>query len=91
MMRWTSACTLARVKMPRGRTVHLVLQLVFLERRVPLEDHLVDDRVLDDLDDQVAALQVDLHVGEQVGAEQGLQRQVEALAGSTVSPGWMGR
>jgi hypothetical protein len=59
--------------------LHLVLQLVFLERRVPLEDHLVDDRVLDDLDDQVAALQLDLHVGEQIGAGQGLQRQVEAL------------
>jgi len=59
--------------------LHLVLQLVFLEGRVPLEDHLVDDRVLDDLDDQIAGQQLDLHVGEQVGPRQGLQRQVETL------------
>jgi hypothetical protein len=57
---------------------HLVAQLVFLHRGIPLEDDLVDDRVLDHLHHQFRALQLDLHVGEQLGAGQGLQRQVEA-------------
>ena len=57
--------------------LHLVLQLVFLEVRIALEQHLIDDRILDKLDHQISALQVDLHVGEQLGARQGLQRQVD--------------
>jgi hypothetical protein len=44
-----------------------------------LEDHPVDDGVLHHGDDQVAVLEVDLHVGEEVGPEQGLKRQVDPL------------
>ncbi len=56
---------------------HLVAQLVFLEGVVPLEHHLVDDRVFGDANDQVVALHLHRFIGEQIGAVQRLDRQVE--------------
>ncbi|MNS54059.1 hypothetical protein D3C72_868390 [compost metagenome] len=56
----------------------LVRQLLLGEGLVPLERHLVDDRVFNDLDHQVAVrLQAQLHVGEQARARQGADRDVD--------------
>ncbi len=47
-----------------------------LSALVVLEHHLVDDRVLDHPHDQGVALQLDVHVGEQLGAGTGNFRAV---------------
>ena len=53
-------------------------QLVLADRAVPLEHHLVDDRVLDDLNHKVAVrLDAQLDVGEQLGAGQGADGDVQ--------------
>ena len=60
------------------RDGHFLAQLVLADRAVPLEHDLVDDRVLDDADDQVAVrLQADLDIGEQLGSVQGADRDVQ--------------
>ena len=58
--------------------LHLVLQLVVLDARIALEQHLVDDRVLDHLHHQGVALQRRCCTSEKRSVrEQRLQRQVE--------------
>ncbi len=56
----------------------LLAQLGLGDRAVPLEHHLVDDRVFDDIDDQVAVLgHAQLNVGEQACAVQRTHSDVE--------------
>ena len=53
-------------------------QLVLADRAVPLQHDLVDDRVLDDLDDQIAVrLNTQLDVGEQLRALERANRHVQ--------------
>ena len=57
---------------------HFLAQLGLGDGAVPLEHDLVDDRVLDDLDDQVPVrLNAKLDVSEQLGAGQGANRHVQ--------------
>jgi hypothetical protein len=57
----------------------LFLELVFLERFVALENHAVDDRVLDNTDNEVIAKTIDGDICEKIGREQSLQRQVDTV------------
>ena len=61
------------------RGLDFFAQLVVLEGAVALEDHAVDDRVFDDADNQVILATVNRHVGEQVGGEERLKRQVDPV------------
>ena len=55
--------------------LNFLLQILVGDLAVTLEHDLVDDRVLDDMDGQRRAVPIDLHVGEQTGREQRLQRR----------------
>ena len=79
-MRCTSAWTRGAREHRARLELHLVAQRLGVDLAVALEGDLVDDRVLDDGDDDVGALAVDAHVGEQAGGEQRLDRVVD-LAG----------
>ena len=80
MIRATSARARERVKIWRGASRISGRDLVVLEAPVALEDDAVDDRILADLDDEVAGVDAgDLDVGEQFGREQVAQRLVEPL------------
>ena len=55
------------------------MQVLVVDALVTLEGDPVDDRVLDDLDDQRVAFAPEVDVGEQAGREQRLQRVVDPL------------
>ena len=57
--------------------LHFVAQRLGIDLAVTFEGDLVDDRVLDDGDDDVGARAIDAHVGEEAGAEQRLDRPVD--------------
>ena len=52
---------------------------------VALEHHLIDDGIFDHPDRQRAVVEIDLHVGEQAGGEQRLQRLID-IGGIVGSP-----
>ena len=72
-----SACSLASVSTPRGLRSTIVRQNVRFDLLVALEDHRIDDRVLDHGDDQHAAALDDADVGEQAGGVERLDRSVD--------------
>src|SRR6185437_4746340 len=67
--------------LPR-RELDLRQDLVLLEALVALEDDAVDDRVLANVDDEIAGLGPgDVRVGEQVGRVKVLERLIERASG----------
>ena len=68
----------ARIDDARAQ-LDLGVEVLVGDLRVSLEGDAVDDRVLDDPDDQRIALADQLHIGEQPGREQRLQRAVDPL------------
>ena len=80
MIRATSARACERVKIWRGASRISGVILSSLMRLVALEDDAVDDRILADLDDEVAGVGAgDDDVGEQFGRVEVPQRLVEPL------------
>ncbi len=74
----------------RGK-LDLGQDLVVLEPLVPLEDDAVDDRILADLDDEVAGARPgDRHVREQLGRVEILERLVERPGGVGLARGEIG-
>ena len=73
----TSACSLASVSTPRGFSSTIGRQNVRFDLLVALEDHRIDDRVLDHRDDQDAGPLDDADVGKQAGGVERLDRCVD--------------
>ena len=78
-MRWTSACTLDRVKTVRGLSWTSFSRSFCRDLAVTFEVDLVDDRIFDHVDGELRAVELDLHVGEQAGLIQRLERDVGGL------------
>src|SRR6185437_6270154 len=67
--------------LPR-RKLYLRQDLVFLESLVALEDDAVDDRVLANVDDEVAGFgTTDVGIGEEIGRVEILERLIESRPG----------
>ena len=59
--------------------LHFLVQLVLLDRLVPLEGDPIDDRIFNDADDEDRALAANGHIGEEARRKQGLERLIDLV------------
>ena len=86
-MRWTSACTRARVYTARDfLSCTSEARVVVLDLAISFEGHPAHDRVLDNDDDDVGTLAPDADILKQAGGKQHFQRFVDL--GGIVGVAW---